>query len=118
MKPQERDGVMRVTPAAAQVNSRAEGPDSLSVSRADADAGLRRILRDTLQVDADVVTELQPDSGLFGALPEIDSMAVAHLFTAIEDEFGFTVEDDEVDGEMLETYGALLAFVERKLLEG
>lgn len=109
---------MSVTPAAAQVSSEMDKTENLSVSRAEADAGLRRILRDTLQIDAEIVAELQPGSGLFGALPEIDSMAVAHLFTAVEDEFAFTVEDDEVDGDMLETYGALLAFVERKLVEG
>ena len=28
------------------------------------------------------------------------------------------VEDDDVDGEMLETYGGLLAFAEAKLAEG
>ena len=27
-------------------------------------------------------------------------------------------EDDDVDAEMLETYGGLLAFVEMKLIEG
>lgn len=107
-----------MTPAAAQVSREMDTKNNLSPSRADADAGLRRILRDTLQVDEEIVASLQTDSGLFGALPEIDSMAVAHLFTALEDQFGFTVEDDEVDGEMLETYGALLAFVERKLIEG
>lgn len=109
---------MSVTPAAAQVNGQGKARQGLSVSRAEADAGLRRILCETLQVDAGIVAELRPDSALFGALPELDSMAVAHLFTAIEDAFGFVVEDDEVDGEMLETYGALLAFVERKLVEG
>lgn len=109
---------MIVTPAATQVSGKAAEAANLSVSRAEADQGLRQILRDTLQIDAQTVAALQSDSGLFGALPQVDSMAVAHLFTALEDHFAFTVEDDEVDGEMLETYGALLAFVERKLTAG
>ncbi|WP_228243771.1 acyl carrier protein [Porphyrobacter sp. GA68] len=109
---------MIVTPAATQVSGTSDEAANLSVSRAEADQGLRQILRDTLQIDAQTVAALQPDSGLFGALPQVDSMAVAHLFTALEDHFTFTVEDDEVDGEMLETYGALLAFVERKLTAG
>lgn len=85
--------------------------------RGDTDMRLRRILTDVLLVDTKVVAALEPGSGLFGALPEIDSMAVAHLFTAIEDVFTITVDDDDVDGEMLETYGGLLAFVERKVAE-
>jgi acyl carrier protein len=42
-------------------------------------------------------------------------MAVAGLLTGIEDKFDIVIEDDEVDGEMLETYGALLTFVTAKL---
>ena len=94
------------------------GEPSLSTSRAEVDAGLRLILERALQVDPVVVDGLTPESGLFGALPEIDSMAVANLFTEIEDRFGFTVDDEDVDGEMLETFGGLLSFVERKLTEG
>jgi len=41
-------------------------------------------------------------------------MAVAGLLTEMEDRLGFTIDDDEVDAEMLETYGALLAFAEAK----
>jgi acyl carrier protein len=55
------------------------------------------------------------DTGLFGHLPELDSMAVAGLLTEIEDRLAIVIDDDEVDGEMLETYGALLAFCKAKL---
>ena len=41
-------------------------------------------------------------------------MAVAGLLTEIEDRLGIVIEDDEVDGEMLESYGALKRFVEAK----
>ena len=41
-------------------------------------------------------------------------MAVAGLLTEVEDRLGIVIDDDEVDGEMLETYGALLAFCEAK----
>ena len=78
---------------------------------------IREILVDVLHVEQAVVDGLTPQSGLFGSLPEIDSMAVANLITAIEDKFGFTIDDDDVDGEMLETFNGLLAFVERKLVE-
>jgi acyl carrier protein len=52
---------------------------------------------------------------LLGAIPELDSMGVVSLLTAFEDRFGFTVEDDEIDGDVFRTFGTLLAFVEGKL---
>ena len=78
------------------------------------DAELRRILRDVLGLAPGQIARLGADSGLFGHLPELDSMAVAGLLTEVEDRFGIVIDDDEVDGEMLETYGALLEFVRLK----
>jgi acyl carrier protein len=78
------------------------------------DGVLRQVLRDVLGLTADRVAGFTGDTGLFGHLPELDSMAVAGLLTEIEDRLDIVIEDDEVDGEMLETYGALLAFVAAK----
>ena len=41
-------------------------------------------------------------------------MAVAGLLTEMEDRLDIVIDDDDVDGEMLETYGGLLAFAEAK----
>ena len=79
------------------------------------DATLRQVLADVLGLPQDRVQKFDPGTGLFGHLPELDSMAVAGLLTEIEDRLGIVIDDDEVDGEMLETYGALLAFCEAKL---
>ena len=57
------------------------------------------------------------DTALMGAVPELDSMGVVSLLTAFEEQFGFSVEDDEIDGSVFETFGTLLAFVEGKLAE-
>ena len=78
------------------------------------DAVLRQVLQDVLGLAPARAAAITPDTGLFGHLPELDSMAVAGLLTEIEDRLGVVIEDDEVDGEMLETYGALLGFVEAK----
>lgn len=51
---------------------------------------------------------------LLGAVPELDSMAVIGVLTALEDRFGFEVEDDEIDGGTFATLGSLVAFVEGK----
>ena len=55
------------------------------------------------------------DTPLLGALPELDSMAVVAVITALEERFGFSVEDDEIDGSAFVTVGALVDFVEAKL---
>ncbi len=79
------------------------------------DLVLRQVLRDVLGLSPARTAAFEADTGLFGHLPELDSMAVAGLLTEIEDRLGIVIEDDEVDGEMLETYGALLRFVTAKL---
>lgn len=81
---------------------------------AETDAALRGVLGDVLGLPAERVARFDAGTGLFGHLPELDSMAVAGLLTEIEDRLGIIVEDDEVDGDMLESYGALLAFVTAK----
>lgn len=52
---------------------------------------------------------------LLGAIPELDSMAVVALITAMEDRFGIVAEDDEIDGSVFATVGSLVEFVEGKL---
>ena len=75
---------------------------------------LRRILTDVLRLKQGQTDSFDADTGLFGHLPELDSMAVAGLLTEMEDRLEIIIEDDEIDGELLETYGALLAFAEKK----
>ena len=82
--------------------------------QSDLDLILRQVLQDVLGLAPARTAAFGGDTGLFGHLPELDSMAVAGLLTEIEDRLGIVIEDDEVDGEMLETYGALLSFVEAK----
>ena len=86
-------------------------------SRSEIDTTLRAILRDVLGLDDTQVASFENDTGLFGHLPELDSMAVAGLLTEMEDRLDIVIDDDDVDGEMLETYGGLLAFAEAKTVE-
>lgn len=87
---------------------------NLAASRGEIDLQLRGILVDVLGLEADRVAQFDASTGLFGHLPELDSMAVAGLLTEIEDRLDVIIDDDDVDGEMLETYGGLLAFAEAK----
>ena len=76
---------------------------------------VRRVLIDTLELTQQP-EDLHRDTALFGALPELDSMAVAGLLTELEDRLGVLIEDDEVDGEMLESFGSLVRFMAAKAL--
>lgn len=80
----------------------------------DTDQLLRRILTDVLGLKAGQAESFTAETGLFGHLPELDSMAVAGLLTEMEDRLDIMIEDDEIDGELLESYGSLLAFAEAK----
>lgn len=51
---------------------------------------------------------------LLGALPELDSMAVLALISALEDRFGIAVNDDEIDGATFATVGSLIEYVTSK----
>lgn len=75
---------------------------------------VRRILGEALHL-GDQADQLGPDSGLLGQLPEFDSLAVVNVITALEQELGITIHDDDLSGETFETLGSLSRFVESKL---
>ena len=78
------------------------------------DQKLRAILADVLGLKPDQVAGFTADTALFGDLPELDSMAVAGLLTEIEDRLDIVIDEDEIDGDIFETYGSLLAFTRAK----
>ena len=80
----------------------------------DVEATVRSVLQDVLGLSAERASAFDADTPLFGALPELDSLAVAGVLTELEDRLGILIEDDEVDGEMLETFGALTRFAAEK----
>jgi acyl carrier protein len=59
--------------------------------------------------------EMNGATPLLGAIPELDSMAVVQLITALEEHFGISVDDDEIGASTFATIGSLTAFVERKM---
>ena len=79
------------------------------------DQQLRQILTDVLGLKPGQADGFTAETGLFGHLPELDSMAVAGLLTELEDRLGLVIDEDEIDGELLESYGNLLRFCEKKL---
>lgn len=58
---------------------------------------------------------MQASTPLLGAIPELDSMAVVSLITALEEHFGISIADDEIGAATFATLGSLSTFVEQKL---
>ena len=52
---------------------------------------------------------------LLGSVAELDSMAVVSLITAMEEQFGIVIDDDDIDGHTFATVGSLADFVSGKL---
>ncbi len=80
----------------------------------DTDQLLRQILTDVLGLKPGQADAFEAETGLFGHLPELDSMAIAGLLTEMEDRLDIIVEDEDLDGELLATYGNLLAYADAK----
>ncbi len=72
-----------------------------------------QILVATLQLKG--TNDMSESTVLLGSIPEFDSMAVVSVITALEDNYGFVVDDDEIEAETFETIGSLVSFVENKL---
>lgn len=76
-------------------------------SRQEIENAVRAVLRDVLSIDAARANSFTDSTELFGTLPELDSMAVAGLLTELEDRLGIVIDDDDVDGDLLATFGSL-----------
>ncbi len=72
------------------------------------------ILMDSLGIGANSV-KFTEETPLLGSIPEFDSMAVVTVITALEETYGFFVEDDEINAETFETIGSLCKFVQDKI---
>jgi acyl carrier protein len=74
--------------------------------------GVKAVLIETLAID-DRAGTLAPETQLFGAIPELDSLAVVEVIAALEQRFAFQIDDDDFSGEVFETVGSLAAFVDQ-----
>jgi len=77
---------------------------------------VRAVLRDILGLSEARAAAFDDTTPLFGALPELDSMAVAGVLTELEDRLGILIDDDDIDADVLENFGALTRFAIAKAL--
>ena len=57
---------------------------------------------------------LKPDTALLGNFPELDSMAVISVITAMEERFNIAFDDEEINADAFRTLGSLSMLVDRK----
>jgi acyl carrier protein len=74
---------------------------------------VKMVVGSALQI-ASRVRQMDAAAPLLGAVPELDSIAVVNLIAALEEHFGITVADDEIDASTFQTLGSLAQFIERK----
>lgn len=75
---------------------------------------VKEVIGEVLQI-SDRARAFDASTLLFGSIPELDSMAVVSLITALEERFDFVADDDEITAEVFESVGSLSDFVEQKL---
>jgi len=75
---------------------------------------VRKVVGSALQIGSRA-QEMDAAAPLLGSVPELDSIAVVNLITALEEHFDITVADDEIGASTFETLGSLARFIEHKL---
>ena len=73
---------------------------------------IKHLIVAALGLDVDPA-EISDDGALFGGM-ELDSMATLEIVAAIEEEFGITVEDDELTVELFGSVETLAEYVAGK----
>ncbi len=76
------------------------------------DLEIKQLLAQELQIDTD---SFDASTALLGAVPELDSMGVVTLLTALEAKYEIVLADDEIDASVFETLGTLCNYVTGKL---
>jgi len=76
--------------------------------------GVKRVLQEALQL-GDRANALDEMTGLFGSIPEFDSMAVVTVVAGLEEQFNIEIDDDDISAEIFATVGSLSRFVAAKL---
>lgn len=79
----------------------------------DTNQALLQLLDDALNLGGRAL-QFDRNTRLLGALPEMDSMAVVSVISALEETWGMTIDDSEISADVFATVGSLLDFVAEK----
>ena len=78
--------------------------------------GVKRVLQEALQL-GNRVKAFDETTGLFGSIPEFDSMAVVTVVAGLEEQFDIEIDDDDITAEIFESVGTLTRYIEEKLAD-
>lgn len=87
------------------------------LTRSDLVAGVSDTLAEILGIE-DRRDQLTADTELFGSLPELDSLSVLELATALEAKYDLVIDDDDFTGEVFESIGSLADFIGSRSTSG
>jgi len=75
---------------------------------------VRKILDSELNLKGKAL-DFTEDTKLRGSLPQLDSMAIVSVITALEDQLDFEFPEDQLDGAIFESVGSLVGCLTRLL---
>lgn len=78
------------------------------------EAQLKALLDDALGLGGRAAAFTR-QTALLGALPELDSMAIATVLAHLEERFGILIDDDDISADVFETVGSLADFLDTKV---
>lgn len=80
------------------------------MSNIDISNRIKQLLIETLSLDLRI-EDMDDGLLLLGNIPEFDSMAIVSIITALEEEYQFMADDDDLSAEVFESVESLVAFV-------
>ena len=75
---------------------------------------IRKLIAEALQIN-DRIDNYDARAPLLGNIPELDSMAVVGIITALEEKFGIVIDDEEINIDTFQSISTLAAFIRIKL---
>lgn len=111
--PAQREVAVGSAPRIRGMAPRPEGQPPGGENTMNVEGEVLRVLDEVLSLGGRGV-RFNRDTRLLGALPELDSMAVVSVITALEERVGISVDDGEIDSSTFATVGSLVDFVERR----
>jgi acyl carrier protein len=83
------------------------------VSRGEIEHRIKRVLRERLEIDLDRVTG-RNGGALAGSGLGLDSIEALSLAVALEEEFGFNIDDEDLTAELFHSVGTIADYVTRR----
>ena len=81
-----------------------------NMNKAQLTTEIKQLLIDTLSLEI-TPAEMDDDALLLGDIPEFDSMAIVSVITALEENYGFSLADDELTADVFESIQTVVDFV-------